>query len=185
MTEIELATQRQLVLDLKVKLQKAKDAARVAKEVFKAAETASYEETEAQLVEEVAKVCRDYYAETWAEALNRAGVLANFKLRRAENIFFPEDIWEVQVMLPPPVADPIPPLEQLSITQAPPPDVGVSTGARKDMEVQPLMKAKHSKDDLTIRDVISKAKDAESKSKARDSQSEAADPKNDSHQAKA
>ena len=92
MTEIELATQRQLVLDLKVKLQKAKDAARVAKEVFEAAETASYEETEAQLVEEVAKVCRDYYAEMWAEALNRAGVLANFKLRRAENIFFPEDI---------------------------------------------------------------------------------------------
>ena len=46
------------------------------------------------------------------------------------------------------------------------------------------MKAKHSEDDLTIRDVVSKAKDAESKSKARDSQSEAADSKKDFHQAK-
>ena len=81
-----------MVLDLKVKLQKAKDAARVLREVSESAETASYEETEARLVEEVAKVCRDYYAETWAEALNRAGVLANSELRRAENIFFPEDI---------------------------------------------------------------------------------------------
>ena len=79
-------------LTIRDMVSKAKDAARVAKEVFEAAETASYEEIEAQLVEEVAKVCRDYYAETWAEALNRAGVLANFKLRRVENIFFPEDI---------------------------------------------------------------------------------------------
>ena len=88
-------------------------------------------------------------------------------------------------MLRPSIADPIPPLEQFSITQAPSLDVGVSTGARKDKEIQPLMKAKHFEDDLTIRDVVSMAKDAESKSKARDSQSEAADSKKDSHQAKA
>ena len=37
MTEIELATQRLLVLDFKVKLQKAKDAARMAREASKAA----------------------------------------------------------------------------------------------------------------------------------------------------
>ena len=43
------------------------------------------------------------------------------------------------------------------------------------------MKAKHSEDDLTIRDVVSKAKDAESKCKARDSQSEVADSKKDFH----
>ena len=36
MTEIELATQRQLVLDLKAKLQKVKDAAQVAREATKA-----------------------------------------------------------------------------------------------------------------------------------------------------
>ena len=150
----------------------------MAREVSKVAETTSYEETEARLVEEVAGVCR-------VEALNRVRVPTNSEFRRAENIFFPEDIWEVLVTLPPLVADPIPHLEQFSITQAPPPDVGVSTGARKDKEIQPLMKAKHSEDDLTIRDMVSKAKDAESKSKARDSQSKAADSKKDSHQAKA
>ena len=109
--------------------------------------------------------------------LNQARVPTNSKLRRAENIFFPEDIREVPVTLPPSVADPIPPLEQLFITQAPPPDVEVSTRDGKDKEVQPLMKAK---DDLTIRDVVSKAKDVESKFKAKDSQFEATDPMKDS-----
>ena len=85
MIEIELATQRQLVLDLKAELQKAKDAARVAREVSEVAETTSYEETEARLVEKVVGVCR-------VEALNRARVPANSEFRRAENIFFPEDI---------------------------------------------------------------------------------------------
>jgi len=41
MTEIELATSRQLVLDLKAELEKANDAAWVAKEASEAAETAS------------------------------------------------------------------------------------------------------------------------------------------------
>ena len=43
LTEIELATQRQLVMDFKAKLQKAKDAAQVAREVSEAAEATSYE----------------------------------------------------------------------------------------------------------------------------------------------
>ena len=41
------------------------------------------------------------------------------------------------------------------------------------------MKAKHFEDALTIRDVVSQAKDAELKSKDGDSQSETADPKKD------
>ena len=101
-------------------------------EASEAMETASYErgvlETETQLAEEMAGVCRDYYIEIWVEALNWAGVPVDSELRRAENIFF--------------------------------------------------LEAKHSKDALTIRDVVSKAKDAESKSKA-------ADPKENPHQAKA
>ena len=42
-------------------------------------------------------------------------------------------------------------------------------------EAQPPMKDKPSKDSLTIRDVVSQAKDAESKSKADGAHSEAAD----------
>ena len=60
-------------MDLKVELQKVKDAtkeaARVAKEATKAAEKASYErevlDTDMRLVEEVVGVCKDYYTEVW------------------------------------------------------------------------------------------------------------------------
>ena len=119
MTEIKLATRRRMVLNLKAELQKIKDAARVAREASEAMETASYErvvqETEVRLVEEVARVCRDYCAEVWVEALNQAGVSTDSELRKAENTFFPNDIREVLATLPPHVADPLPPSEQLSI----------------------------------------------------------------------
>ena len=154
MTEIELATQRQLVLDLKVELQKAKDVARVARKASKAAEMASYKhgvlKTETRLVEEVARVCRDYCAETWAKALNRARVSIDSELRRAENVFFPEDIREVPTVSPPPVADPFPPPEQLPTIQAPTPNAKVLTEAGKGKDVQPPVKANQSEDALTI-----------------------------------
>lgn len=73
-TEIELATQRQLVRELKVDLQKVKEAARVAKEASRAAEMAAYErgvqEIEMRLAKEVARVCRDYCTKVWVETLN-------------------------------------------------------------------------------------------------------------------
>ena len=67
-----MATQKQLVLDLRAKLQKVKDAAieatRVAKEIIEAAERAFYkhgvEDIEIRLVKEVARVFRDYCTET-------------------------------------------------------------------------------------------------------------------------
>ena len=162
-------------MDLKAELQKEKDAARVARETSEVEEMTSYEcgvlETEIQLAEEVAGVCRDYCAKTWAEALNQVGVPTDFELRSAKNIFFPEDIREVSMMLPPPATDPF-----LAI-QAPSFEADIPTGAGKGKEVQPQTKAKHSEDDLTIRDVVSKTKDAESKSKA-------ANPKEDHYQAK-
>ena len=137
-TEIKLATQRQLVLDLKVELQKAKDATRVSREAFEAVKVASYErgwqETETRLTEEVAGVCRDYCAKTWAKALNRAGVFVDSELRKVKNIFFPKDIREAPTMLPPPVANPLSPPDQLPTTQAPPPNVEVSIKAGKGRE---------------------------------------------------
>ena len=76
--EIELATLRQLALDLRAELQKAKVAAQLAKEAVEAKRQASYalgvEETQARLTEELAEVCRDYCNVTWDEALNVAGV---------------------------------------------------------------------------------------------------------------
>ena len=85
LTEIELATQKQLVLDLKADLEKAKAIARTAEEAAKASREASYnlevEEIEIQLAEELAEVCKDYCKETWIEALNLVGVPAASKWR--------------------------------------------------------------------------------------------------------
>ena len=90
--------------------------------------------------------------------MDRAGVPADFELRRVENIFFPEDIREILNM--------VPPTEQLLTTQARPPDGEVSKGAGADEEAQLSTKAKPSEDALIIRDVVSQAKDAELKSQA-------------------
>ena len=49
-------------------------------------------ETEENLRVEVPMVCCIYYAQTWNEALNRAGVEASSKLRKAENVFYPSVI---------------------------------------------------------------------------------------------
>ena len=66
-TEIELATQKQLVLELKAELQKAREEARMAREASRAAEVAAFErgvmETKTRLTEEVAGVCREYCGE--------------------------------------------------------------------------------------------------------------------------
>ena len=88
--EIELATQKQLDLELKANLQKAKEEAQMAKKAFGATEMEAFErgvlETETWLAEEVARVCKDYCAKVWAKSLSRAGVPVNFELRRAKNI---------------------------------------------------------------------------------------------------
>ena len=44
-------------------------------------------ETEETLRAEVLTVCRIYCAQTWDEALNRAGVEASSELRKPENVF--------------------------------------------------------------------------------------------------
>ena len=49
-------------------------------------------DTETRLAKEVAIICRDYVFESWGVAMDRAGVPADFELRRLENIFFLEDI---------------------------------------------------------------------------------------------
>ena len=157
-------------------------------------------DTETTLAEEVVGVCRDYCVETWAEALNRAGVLAISELRSTENIFFSEDIRENLAMLPPPTILPSPPSEWPSTIQVPSSGAEVLTGAiknkkddmggpqledkGKDKGVQPPTEANYSEDALTIKDVVFKAKDAESKSKTRDTKSKTADHKEDSLRAK-
>ena len=68
----------------------------MAKEVAKASRKKFYnlgvEETKTQLAGELTEVCRDYYKETWMEALNLAGVLAASEWRQARSVYYHLDI---------------------------------------------------------------------------------------------
>ena len=105
-TKTNLATEKQVVLDLKAALQRAKEEARLAKEeaqlvkeAVEAEKRASYqlgaEETEAKLSEELPEVCRDYCSISWAHALNAAGIPTDSALRLPEKVFFPPEIQEI------------------------------------------------------------------------------------------
>ena len=63
--EINLATEKQLVTELREEFQKAREAAQLVKEAVEAEKQAAYmlgmEETQARLTEEFSVVCRDYY----------------------------------------------------------------------------------------------------------------------------
>ena len=85
LTEFDLATKRQLVKDLKAKLQKTREAAQLAKEAAEAEKRASYllgvEETKIRLVEELSEVCKDYCDMIWDKVLSAAGVPTESALR--------------------------------------------------------------------------------------------------------
>ena len=60
------------------------------------------EETQARLIEELAKVCRDYCMVTWAEALNLAIVLADSEWRQLRNVYYYPEICEIPITFPSP-----------------------------------------------------------------------------------
>ena len=93
--EINLATEKQLVMELR----KAREAVQLVKEATEAEKQAAYmlgvEETQARLTEEFSAVCRDYCDISWGKALDVAGVLVDFDLRRPENIYYDLEIHEL------------------------------------------------------------------------------------------
>ena len=159
----------------------AREAAKVAEEV---AYERGVEETEIRLAEEVARVCKDYCTETWTEALNNVEVPTDSKLRKAESIFSLEHIREALADLLPTTALPFPPPEQASNIQDLTVDAEISTGAGKGKEALPSDKDTHSKDALTIKDVVFQVKEAESKFEAGDAKLKATDSKKGSQPTK-
>ena len=94
--EINLATEKQMVTELREELRKAREAAQLLKEATEAEKQAAYDlgvqETQSRLTEEFSAVARDYCDITWGKALDVAGVPANSVLRQPESIYYDSDI---------------------------------------------------------------------------------------------
>ena len=199
MTQLNLATEKAGVLDLQAKLKGAEEALKMAQEAVIAAETLAYErgvlETETRLTAEVTVVCREYCAETYNQALDRAGIPADFDLRKIDQVYYPEDLRENPTPPPPPADLPLPPPNKPLPAQNPSQDTEATIGAEKEKNVAAVASQKEEKakekekgkekeqnkananpseDALTVGDMVFKAKVAKSKSKI--------DSKKDSHQ---
>ena len=171
----------------------------MAQEAAIAAKTSAYErgvlEMKTRLTVEVTTDCREYYAETYNQALDRAGIPIDFDLRRTNQVYYLEDLRENITTPPPPAALPLPPPNESLLTQKSSQDTEVPIGAEKEKngavvaswteeKVKEKEKGKEkeqnkadanpSEDALTIKDMVSKAKVAGSKCKI--------DSKKDSHQ---
>ena len=98
-TEINMATEKHLVTELREELRKTREAAQLFKEAAEAEKQAAYalgmEETQARLTEEFSAVARDYCDISWDKALDVAGVPVDSGLRRPESIYYHPEIREL------------------------------------------------------------------------------------------
>ena len=98
-TEINMATEKQLVTELHEELWKARKAAQLLKEAAETEKQATYtlgmEETQARLTKEFSAIVRDYCDISWGKALNATGVPADSGLRRPESIYYNPEICEL------------------------------------------------------------------------------------------
>ena len=94
--EINLATEKQLVTELREELRKAREAAQLVKEAAEAEKQAVYtfgvKETQARLMEEFSVVYRDYCDISWGKALDVAEVPVDSDLRRPKSIYYDPEI---------------------------------------------------------------------------------------------
>ena len=98
-TEINMATEKQLVTELRKELRKAREAAQLFKEAAEAEKQAAYtlgvQETQGRLTEEFSTIARDYCDISWGKALNVARVPADSGLRQLESIYYDPEIREL------------------------------------------------------------------------------------------
>ena len=82
--EINLATEKQLVKNLREELHNAKEATQLLKEAAEVEKQAAYalgvQETQSRLIEEFSSIARNYYDITWGKALDAAGNPADSSL---------------------------------------------------------------------------------------------------------
>ena len=97
--EINLATEKQIMTELREELRKAREAAQLLKEAAKAEKQATFalgvQETQSRLTEEFSAVARDYCDISWGKALDVIGIPADSSFRRLESIYYDPDIREL------------------------------------------------------------------------------------------
>ena len=185
LTEIDLATERQLVRDLKAELQKTKETAQLAKEAAEAEKRASYllgvEETKIRLAEEPSKVCWDYCDTTWDKALSTTGVPMNSVLRQPGSIYYHPYIRDVPDAVPSSTTIASDTSEQpLAIQVAlPPPEVSKGSNQVGDQNqgVEGDKDKDKGKKKLPSLEAKSAAEDAAAKTKEAKAQTKKANPK--------
>ena len=98
-SEINLATEKQMVTELREELRKVREAAQLLKEATEVEKQATYalgvQETQGRLTEEFSIVARDYYDISWDKALDVTGIPTDSSLRRPESIYYDPDIREL------------------------------------------------------------------------------------------
>ena len=148
--EINLATEKQMVTDLREELRKARAAAQLLKEAAEAEKQAAYalgvQETQSRLTEEFSTVARDYCDITWGKALDAAGIPADSSLRRPESIYYDSDIRELPGSGSPPPEQPAQVSETPTADQAPPAPVEVPIDSYQDAGQGKKVEAPKSKD---------------------------------------
>ena len=132
--EINLATEKQMVIELREELAKAREAAQLLKVATEAEKQAAYDlgvqETQSRLTEEFSTVARDYCDITWGKALEVAGVPADSILRRPESIIYDLDIRELPGSESPPPEHPTKVSEVPITSQVPPAPRELPTNSR-------------------------------------------------------
>ena len=148
--EINLATEKQMVTDLRKELRKAREATQLLKEAAEAEKQAAYalgvQETQSRLTEEFSAVARDYYDITWGKALDVVGIPADSSLRQPESIYYDSDIRELPDSGSPPPEQTAQVSEAPTTDQAPPAPVEVPTDSCQDAGQGKKFEAPQSKD---------------------------------------
>ena len=148
--EINLATEKQMVTNLREELHKARKATQLLKEATEAEKQVAYalgvQETQSRLTEKFSAVARDYCNITWGKALDAAGIPADSNLRRPESIYYDSDIRKLPGSDSPPPEQPAQVSEAPIADQAPPAPVEVPTDSCQDVGQGKKVEAPQGKD---------------------------------------
>ena len=149
-TEINLATEKQIVTEFREELHKVREAAQPFKEAAEAKKQAAYalgvQETQGKLIEEFSAVVRDYCDISWGKALDVAGIPADSSLRRPESIYYDPDICKLSDPSSSPPEQPAQVSKVPIADQVPPASVEVSTDSRQDAGKGKEVEAPQGKD---------------------------------------